>query len=1038
MSIIVHISDLHIQGKEDRIHNRLHAFCTAVADRIPDDTRQILIINSGDTVYSGQQAQFQVAFEYFMDLIERLKKRGITAQLAVVPGNHDCLFHDDEAARDQLLEGITADAVLAPSIEELVVEPLDEYFRFAPRISGDDYPLTTRSPYYGYRNVRLGDNLLDIHLVNTAWMSQKHERHGTLRFPVPQIDFTPEGEADCSLVILHHPIETWFAQPDSMRPLRSRLHDIGDVILTGHEHVQRVVQSRLVNSGGIVLQFEGGVFQESPESDVSEFSMYRLDFENRICTSIQFAFDSSSRAYIEKYTSEAELHRNPNRSSPNRLSSKFLEFLDDPELPITHARAEKVRLSDFFTFPDFRAYETPDEDQDWKRLHGEDFVAECLAEPVTLVTGSSKVGKTSCAKRLTYAVHRRGAMPVYLDGKKMRNLSDSAKVRRQIRRAVDEQYESVSGDGFATMEKSSRVAVLDDAHVFLRTPRARSAIMNVLEEDFAAAVLFADEEVCFEQMNRTFLTEPSLGGAKRFDICELGLSRVRQLATQWVLLGHKPTDDLNARVEQVCAVVESVLRQNAIPHYPWIVIVLLQQADANQTVAAKNGSYGHLFQSILTFAVANIGQSPHDIQTLFGYLGDLAYELYRRREAIIDEDEARSFHAQFCDRKLVDLDWNRIQRDLIKGGILRNDEGQIAFRGRFTFCFFVAWYFSRHLHEPAVREEISHVVRNLHHVDAANIVVFLAHLSNDPHVLNSLHTAAKELLASVPEATLDDDVHFLNTLQPGQIALDAPTSSPDANRRAIEARVDEEIAGRTKDSADGRKSEIRTLTDQPATESALISQMLSIDSALQTIRILGQILRNNAGTIDGQDKIQIIKDVYALAARVIGCMLGAMDDGIVEIASHLARSRAAAGADEPSEAVTKKVVDHLFGIVWYGTFCMCRKVGEALSHESLAPCFAKVIEESSESTTARTFDLAVELDRPGTLPISKASELHEELIENRFTDLLVRALVLDHLFLYDVRFDVKQKVCAKLGINVPVKSFGTTQKRIANRVTKGK
>ena len=549
--------------------------------------------------------------------------------------------------------------------------------------------------------------------------------------------------------------------------------------------------------------------------------MYRLDFENRICTSIQFAFDSSSRAYIEKYTSEAELHRNPNRSSPNRLSSKFLEFLDDPELPITHARAEKVRLSDFFTFPDFRAYETPDEDQDWKRLHGEDFVAECLAEPVTLVTGSSKVGKTSCAKRLTYAVHRRGAMPVYLDGKKMRNLSDSAKVRRQIRRAVDEQYESVSGDGFATMEKSSRVAMLDEAHVLLRTPRARSAIMH--------------------------------------DICELGLSRVRQLATQWVLLGHKPTDDLNARVEQVCAVVESVLRQNAIPHYPWIVIVLLQQADANQTVAAKNGSYGHLFQSILTFAVANIGQSPHDIQTLFGYLGDLAYELYRRREAIIDEDEARSFHAQFCDRKLVDLDWNRIQRDLIKGGILRNDEGQIAFRGRFTFCFFVAWYFSRHLHEPAVREEISHVVRNLHHVDAANIVVFLAHLSNDPHVLNSLHTAAKELLASVPEATLDDDVHFLNTLQPGQIALDAPTSSPDANRRAIEARVDEEIAGRTKDSADGRKSEIRTLTDQPATESALISQMLSIDSALQTIRSLGQILRDKSCTIEEQDQPRSIK-----------------------------------------------------------------------------------------------------------------------------------------------------------------------------------
>jgi hypothetical protein len=71
-----------------------------------------------------------------------------------------------------------------------------------------------------------------IHLLNTAWMSSRHEQPGSLHFPLPEI-CPPAEHPDCSLAILHHPTH-WFSQPRAMRPLRNRLAEIAAIVLVNH------------------------------------------------------------------------------------------------------------------------------------------------------------------------------------------------------------------------------------------------------------------------------------------------------------------------------------------------------------------------------------------------------------------------------------------------------------------------------------------------------------------------------------------------------------------------------------------------------------------------------------------------------------------------------------------------------------------------------------------------------------------------------------------------------------------------------------
>jgi hypothetical protein len=667
------------------------------------------------------------------------------------------------------------------------------------------------------------------------------------------------------------------------------------------------------------------------------------------------------------------------------------------------------------------------------RIPSERFVDEVLGQAVTLITGAGKSGKTSCAKRLMVELHMRGFVPLFLSASDLRTKATPAKLKKAIATQVNRQFSNLTPEEFLLLEAGNRVIVLDDFDGILDSARALSALEQYLPEQFGHVVLLGETEACVDEYLAGQEPSTLIVSARRLDICELGAQRLTAMTRQWMTIGASE-DDLDGRVTAVVQHIQQVLRASAIPHQPWIVIVLLQQADQGETVTAKNGSYGHLLQAILTFALSKFANSQIDVTSVFTLLGELAFRMYTGRRSTLDANALEDFWEYYSDKYDLPVTYSELLGDLCAAQILRSDHGETSFRARYCYSFFVAWYLHSHMHEEAAREIVRDLCGSLFHRDAADIVVFLTHLSHSPDVVSLIMSNADRLFEDAPKATFEDDVEAINGLHPEQVQMALPESAPAENRAKRIEEEDDELANRDRADADGRA------VSHPE-EGEVASRIVELESAFRTIDILGQILRNNSGRFEAAERERIAKCVIELAQRVLGSLLHLFSEHKEDVVKHyapafehvvrdnmLVRQRVVSDADL-STMIAKRIARYVFFLFAAAGWSLVRRVASALSHEMLANTFRR-LEETADSCADRMFHIGIQWERPGVEPVRSTEELHREVETNRYAETVLRAIVLEYLYLYDVKVQQKQRICNALGIKMPKGALDPGRKKL--------
>ena len=158
----------------------------------------------------------------------------------LIPGNHDCNFRGEGDARPALLEGVASKIdTLDPGGELVsrVTDVQDEFFSFEAAFrSGTEIPKADRLRYV--TNVQIGEFSIVFDCYNTAWMSRKDEKQGTLLFPSRLLnvqDRSGGGDGHFRIALIHHR-DNWL-EANNSRLLRDHLDTSSDAILSGHEHV---------------------------------------------------------------------------------------------------------------------------------------------------------------------------------------------------------------------------------------------------------------------------------------------------------------------------------------------------------------------------------------------------------------------------------------------------------------------------------------------------------------------------------------------------------------------------------------------------------------------------------------------------------------------------------------------------------------------------------------------------------------------------------------------------------------------------------
>lgn len=487
----------------------------------------------------------------------------------------------------------------------------------------------------------------------------------------------------------------------------------------------------------------------------------------------------------------------------------------------------------------------------------------------------------------------------------------------------------------------------------------------------------------------------------RCEIKEFGKFHRHRLIEKWHYLGREDStepEELAKLVLSTDKTISTLLGKNVLPHYPVIVLTLLQLLEIGETANTTNGSYGYLYEVLIKTALAAGERGTKDVDLKVTYMSGLAYSMFRRNQSTLTESEFREAHEVYCRRYDIVRDFSKMSADLRKAEMLTESNGLIQFRYPYIFYYSLAKYLQEN--SDALRLELNQIADHIYNDVNANTLIFYVYLTKDASLIRRLIDSAKQIYDEHEPCDLENHVTFLNKMitqppPPLQLASgDVRENRDQSNRKQDEAAELQNEHEAARDSAHNYKYN-RQLED-----------VVKLNIAFKTLKILGQVLRNFPGSLDGALKLDITRECYLLGLRTIHALLRLAENNLDSMRQYIADiiAERTGLADEELAGKTE------LAIIWLtetATFGSIKRVSYAVGHQDLAATYEKVFQMTDDLPT-RIIDVAIKLDHYDNVPERELKQLKSIVIRNPFACAIVRYLVADYLYLYGCDYPTMQ------------------------------
>ena len=1009
--LLVHLSDIHIKTDADTILTRSKAIVDAVLPSV-DDAHFVLVVTTGDVAYGGEASQYECASSFLAEIRDSLLRARSQSDPAfavwhvVLPGNHDCDLADVSMVRQIVADSVASDPskALDNDVISTCTEVQSSFFEFRDAIASAGLRTSSTAPRMVYEYV-FGEGAEAVRLVcaNTAWISQVHERQGTLYFPpllLPAV-----AEETVTIVCFHHPYN-WL-ESNNARAFRKAVEGVADIVLTGHEHDPgSVVQERA--RGVVNTYIEGGVLQDSNDPSLSAFNVLVIDTVTRKQAITVFRWDGSryERGEPIRHQDEGPWEDfRPNRARTRNgllLSERSKQKLDELGVAIHHNAVGTVLLSHVFVCPDLRIMQLGLEKKRATAPIRGDEVFELFSKStgIHLITGDSQSGKTSLAKMLTMRLWERGDVPILLCGSE---LSSPQKVEKLLEDTFAKLYDPADREAFRQLSPTRRIVVVDDYHRLRAQPRRKDEILKALERRATRVILIANDVM----QGIEALTRPDTSvSLSCYRIQPFGHLRRNSLVERWLCLSHDAavdTAEFARTLNFITRTLDSLIGTNFVPAYPPYVLAILQATEAATTVDTRASTHGYFYELFIRTSLAR-GRTGVEYDIMVAYLAHVAFSLFRRRKLFVGTAELRSIHGMYVERHDVAISFEAVQDELVKQQIWTVQDDEFGFRYRYLYYYFCAAYIRDHINQVDARERIVEMAGSLHVEEFANIMLFLAHLSRDPMIIQEMLNAAKRSYKDVVAARLDDDVEFLSDL-PSLGALivsytDADASS--ARLKELEA-LDCTTAPPTAE-----------LVEAPPDELDLDDPVVEIEIALKTLQILGQIVKNFPGALEGPLKAEIVGECYGLGLRALGHVYSLVRDNKEQVVRGFADLVVRAHPGFSPERVLDRARLTVTALSALSALGIVKRVSMAVGSPDLEMTYERV--EDAQIPAHLLIGLSIQLDHAGRFPMTRLKTITSELRRRALGMWVARALTTQYFRQFPSALATKQRAFQELGI----------------------
>lgn len=1002
---IIQLSDIHLQGASDVANRYLPDVATVLNAVSFPPVENIIVAVCGDVAYSGKPAEYEAATDALENLTRQIE--AITTKkpdVIVLPGNHDCDLSLGDAVRDLLLQSIPEGKTRLSdkSVIEQCTKVQRPFWQFASTV-GFTQPTVDRDHIYlEYRFDFVGKSVR-FRCYNTAWVSTLPEQPGRMALPRDYFrNHESEPACDLTISVLHHPTN-W------LTPVRKREFDVvldhcSDLVLFGHEHLpEEYTKSDF--DGNKVGYLYGGVFQRNPTDCPGYFNVIIVDLA---AASFQVhKYERQGKSFVATQTGREWIPlgpRSPEIISGFRLKQSTVDYLEDPEIEFAHGSGRRLSLGDVFVNPDFtNVSPEPTETgiEETKLLKADDFDAFLRDKKKLLILGPERSGRTSLAKKIFWSLFREGIIPLLLPGERLKGSGTDA-FADVIRRTVEKHYDSPNISLFDRTPSAKRALIIDAFEHARMTARQRAAFITHAETKFDFIIALGTPLMMVEEVTSGLVREETLPNFSRLEIRELGRAGRRRMARRWHSIGA--TTDYSAIEERVVEserIIDALLGKSFLPAYPVFILSFLQSIESSRPMD-NIGSYGYHYEAFITMALSRHA-SHISLDIKYQFLSEFAYSLFSSGSEAMDQHELVNFHKQYCEKYGIDPDRKDLMEALIHSRLLELFDEAFRFKYSYGYYFFVARYFRDHIDEPGIRDSIVELSKNLHVESNANIWIFLAHLSKNPFLIETIVQQAAAIFSEFVPIRLADDVSFVRSLANFVPKLALPGTTPQQNTERHYDELDA-LDRKTRGDVNLDNSDDRSIIRQ-------------LDAMIRTIQVLGQVLKNFPGSLTAVEKFTIVDEGVSVGLRGLAFFLKLMEDEKEDIFRFFEERVALRFGGSPNdEELKKRVRAGLFWFLRLGIFGMIKLISHALGAKGEEATYAKVV--SARNTPAlRLIDISIALDTL-QIPKHKILKLYDDLRDDVLNRHLVESLVARHLYLFPVPNNVKDELCRKLGIAV--------------------
>lgn len=997
--LVIHLCDIHFRTEQDPICTRVARIADA-AKSADYETDACIIVFAGDVAHSGSEAEYGVALEFVRKLRESLRDawrgRDVPIHLVSVPGNHDCDFSSERPARDQLLSQLdgTPPATAAMAV---CTEIQESFFGWRDALT-EAPPVFAADHIYWEHVLRIGPDSVCVRCLNTAWASQLKERPGTLYFPVELVP-DPANAHALVLTVMHHPYN-WL-QPENGRSLRKSIERSSDIILTGHEHdfERRVLRG---GRGETNLYIEGSALQESAAPESSAFNCLVIDTATKRQKIVNFRWNGAIYTETQPLGEWEPYQVNKLRTAAQfEVAPAFAGSLDDPGLGLSHPARPSLRLDDFFVHPDLREVVYKPHEQP-EMLRGELLVEFVQGSGKILITAPERSGKSSLAKQLFRLYLTKGFVPLLVRGDHLK-VFDDERTYAELESLFPEQYVADSAEAFKQLDRHRRVLIVDDFH---KLRLRKSSLDTVLAQmaNFAGQVLLFANDLA-QHVNELVGQTPNGIGTKlfpHFRIQQFGHSRRVELCEKWFAIDRHFAEDQEAfsrKLMDAKMIMDTIIGRNFVPAYAVFILPMLQAQQANQAIDISASTYGYFYELLIKRALAQ-GSTRESYDVKLGYLAFLAYALFGSGASELTDRDFRRIHAEYETVYGLDIEFVKLVRDLITCGIFEEREGRYYFKYAYYYYYFVAAYIRDHILETQIQEKVTNLAERLHEEESANILLFLAHLSRHPFIIEQMLVRARALFADATPATLNVDDSPLPELDKALDSIVFEDHGAEARTEYLK-RID--------------ASELARQHSQALDDDDPNSLLTRVSVGFRSLQILGQILKNFPGSMPVEQKKQIARECYGVGLRLLGTLFEGVKthrNDFVRMFVDAIRSEA---RDLPDETIAKRARETIHGLTFSGAYGMVRRIARAVGSPHLTQVYAALVRETPTPAT-QLIAASVSLDQSAHFPKEEIVDLGEGLKDNTLATRLLCTMVVNHFHVFSVKYDLKQHVCAKLGI----------------------